>query len=62
MPHLPVAERERNFKEVDLGLTEKMAVKEARRCLRCDLETQDGKDFLEKLKQDTAVAQEVTDA
>ena len=62
MPHLPVAEREHNFKEVELGLTEKMAVQEARRCLRCDLETQDGKDFLEKLKQDSAVAQEVTDA
>lgn len=62
MPHLPVAERKHNFKEVELGLTEKMAVTEARRCLRCDLETQDGKDFLEKLKQDSAVAQEVTDA
>jgi NADH-quinone oxidoreductase subunit F len=62
MPHLPVAERKHNFNEVELGLTEKMAVSEARRCLRCDLETQDGKDFLEKLKQDSAVAQEVTDA
>jgi NADH-quinone oxidoreductase subunit F len=62
MPHLPVAKRKQNFKEVELGLTEKPAVKEARRCLRCDLETQDGKDFLEKLKQNTAVAQEVTDA
>jgi NADH-quinone oxidoreductase subunit F len=62
MPHLPVAERKHNFNEVELGLTEKMAGSEARRCLRCDLETQDGKDFLEKLKQDSAVAQEVTDA
>ncbi|UCB53142.1 MAG: FAD-dependent oxidoreductase [Candidatus Zixiibacteriota bacterium] len=62
MPHLPVAERKHNFKEVELGLTEEMAVREARRCLRCDLETQDGKDFLEKLKQDSAVAQEVMDA
>ncbi|MGB2981667.1 MAG: FAD-dependent oxidoreductase, partial [Candidatus Zixiibacteriota bacterium] len=62
MPHLPVAERKHNFKEVELGLTEEMAVREARRCLRCDLETQDGKDFVEKLKQDSTVAQEVMDA
>jgi len=62
MPHLPVEERKRNFKEVELGLTEEMAVQEARRCLRCDLETEDGKDFLEKLKKDSTVAQEVMDA
>jgi NADH-quinone oxidoreductase subunit F len=30
--------REKNFKEVDLGLNRKSAVKEAKRCLRCDLE------------------------
>jgi NADH-quinone oxidoreductase subunit F len=29
--------------EVETGLTDEMAVKEARRCLRCDLETADGK-------------------
>ncbi|MBM4248325.1 MAG: FAD-binding protein [Euryarchaeota archaeon] len=29
--------------EVETGLTEEMAVREARRCLRCDLETNDGK-------------------
>jgi NADH-quinone oxidoreductase subunit F len=62
MPHLSPDQRKNNFKEVELGLTEKQAVGEARRCLRCDLETQDGKDFLEKLKQDSAVAQEVMDA
>ncbi len=62
MPHLPADQRKRNFKEVETSLTEEMAVREARRCLRCDLETQDGKDFLEKLKQDSAVAQEVMDA
>jgi NADH-quinone oxidoreductase subunit F len=38
MPLLPVAERMGNFKEVELGLTEELAVREARRCLRCDLE------------------------
>lgn len=37
MPCAPVAERVRNFSVVELGLSEEMAVKEARRCLRCDL-------------------------
>ena len=43
MRHLPVSRRAKNFKEVEQGLTEEMAVREARRCLRCDLETEDGK-------------------
>ena len=38
VPLLPVEERTGNFKEVELGFTEEMAIKEARRCLRCDLE------------------------
>jgi NADH-quinone oxidoreductase subunit F len=38
MPALSVAERRGNFKEVELGLGREEAVKEARRCLRCDLE------------------------
>jgi NADH-quinone oxidoreductase subunit F len=38
MPALPVEDRRENFREVELGLTEEMAVLEARRCLRCDLE------------------------
>jgi len=38
MPSLSVEKRVKNFKEVELGFDEKMAVKEARRCLRCDLE------------------------
>jgi len=37
-PHLPVLERHRNFREVDLCLPEDHALCEARRCLRCDLE------------------------
>jgi len=41
--HLPAARRKKNFKEVDLGLSERLACKEARRCLRCDLETTDAK-------------------
>ncbi|MCS6902739.1 MAG: FAD-dependent oxidoreductase [Candidatus Bipolaricaulota bacterium] len=42
-PPMPVrssAERIKDFHEVELGLTEEMAVQEARRCLRCDLEIQ----------------------
>ena len=39
---LPPAERRKNFKEVALTLTKEMAVKEARRCVRCELETEDG--------------------
>ncbi|RPH83875.1 MAG: hypothetical protein EHM75_11560, partial [Desulfobacteraceae bacterium] len=33
----PVNERSRNFEEAELGLSERQAVDEARRCLRCDL-------------------------
>lgn len=42
IPRLPSEERRKNFKEVALTLTKEMAVKEARRCLRCELETRDG--------------------
>ncbi|MDR3673455.1 MAG: NADH-ubiquinone oxidoreductase-F iron-sulfur binding region domain-containing protein [Holophaga sp.] len=37
-PHLPVAARAKNFREVDLCFPEDHALCEARRCLRCDLE------------------------
>lgn len=43
MPTLSISARKKNFKEVDLGFTKEMAIKEARRCLRCELETEDGK-------------------
>lgn len=43
MPNLLAEERIKNFREVSLGFTEEMVIKEARRCLRCDLETEDGK-------------------
>ncbi|MGB3480094.1 MAG: FAD-dependent oxidoreductase [bacterium] len=39
MPSLSVSERARNFKEVHLGLNEEEAIIEAKRCLRCDLES-----------------------
>ena len=38
IPVLPVEERKLNFKEVELGFTEDVAVKESKRCFRCDLE------------------------
>ena len=40
---LPAGERIAGFAEVELGLTEEQAIQEARRCLRCDLQTEDGK-------------------
>jgi len=41
MPVLPIDQRKLNFKETELGFTEEMAVKEAKRCFRCDLEKND---------------------
>jgi len=35
---LPVAERRTSFNEIELGFTEEIAIREAKRCLRCDLE------------------------
>jgi NADH-quinone oxidoreductase subunit F len=43
IPHLSLAARRKNFREVELGLSEAQAGREARRCLRCDLETSDAK-------------------
>jgi NADPH-dependent glutamate synthase beta subunit-like oxidoreductase len=50
MPRLPLSARKKNFKEVELGLTEQSAIQEARRCLRCELETKDGKNALGRMK------------
>jgi NADH-quinone oxidoreductase subunit F len=38
IPKLELAQREGNFREVELGLNEAAAQAEAKRCLRCDLE------------------------
>jgi len=38
MPSLPLEERPGGFDEVELGLTEEMAIAEGQRCWRCDLE------------------------
>ncbi len=46
MPKLPRSARKKNFKEVELGFSEITAIQEARRCLRCELETEEGKNAL----------------
>jgi len=51
VPHLPVEERLGNFAEVDQSITEAMAILEARRCLRCDLQTADAKRELAEMQQ-----------
>jgi NADPH-dependent glutamate synthase beta subunit-like oxidoreductase len=38
MPEVPVKQRLGSFVQVELGYDDKMAIEEARRCLRCDLE------------------------
>ena len=38
MPTLPLAQRLSGFSQVELGYDEEMAIEEAKRCLRCDLE------------------------
>ena len=45
---LPAAKRRNNFKEVNLGLDRKSAIREAKRCLRCDLEIRELDDKKEK--------------
>ncbi len=49
---LSVVERVQSFAEVALGLSEEMAVREARRCLRCDLETCDAQRALKLLRKE----------
>jgi NADH-quinone oxidoreductase subunit F len=51
MTLLSPEKRKYNLMEVNQGLSEEQAIKEAKRCLRCDLETQDGQKFLENLKE-----------
>ncbi len=48
IPRLTVKDRRLSFREVIQGLNEAQAVREARRCLRCDLETEDGKKAIGK--------------
>ena len=41
MPTISVKQRHKSFKEVELGFEEKIAIKEAKRCLRCELEKEE---------------------
>jgi NADH-quinone oxidoreductase subunit F len=59
MPCLSPQERKTNFREVEGGLKVAEAVKEARRCFRCDLETKDGRDFMDRLREGSVVGREV---
>jgi NADH-quinone oxidoreductase subunit F len=52
MPRLRVEERIGNFREIELGYSAEMAMKEARRCLRCDLDTEQGRAFIEALRKE----------
>jgi NADH-quinone oxidoreductase subunit F len=46
---LPADQRKNSFAEVELSLSEEEAVREAKRCLRCDLQTQDAKQQLAQM-------------
>ncbi len=50
LPQLSPAARKQNFKEVELGYDEPAAGREAKRCLRCEFETREGKEFFERWK------------
>jgi NADH-quinone oxidoreductase subunit F len=43
MPRIPPARRRSGHEEIETGFTKELALKEARRCLRCELETRDAK-------------------
>lgn len=55
MPLLSSEKRRYNLMEVNQGLAEEQAIKEAKRCLRCDLETQQGRLFLDNLKENNVL-------
>ena len=50
VPRLAIRKRIDNFNEVDLDIPQNQAIKEGRRCLRCDLETEDAKNLVKKKK------------
>ncbi len=56
VPCLPVEDRIDNFNEVELTITPEMAIREARRCLRCDLNTEDGKRWLAMCRAESVVS------
>jgi len=59
MPQLTPEDRVKNFKEIELGLTEEMAVKEAKRCLRCELGTTEGILAMQEMREKKKIALEL---
>lgn len=55
MPALSPEKRKYNLIEVSQGFQEETAIQEAKRCLRCELETEEGKLFLEELQEKNAM-------
>jgi NADH-quinone oxidoreductase subunit F len=51
LPALEPNQRTGNFKEVEMGYDEAMAGQEACRCLRCELETREGREFYQSLRE-----------
>jgi hypothetical protein len=49
VPLLPITARHDSFAEVEQTLSEEQAIREASRCLRCDLQTEDAKRQLVQL-------------
>ncbi len=54
IPWLPPAQRTEGFSEVELSLDAPTAIREARRCLRCDLQTADAQQQLAQLQPQTS--------
>lgn len=56
LPTVPVAERRKNFVEVNMSLSEEDAAREARRCLRCDLEFTQQEESEEQISSEEKLA------
>jgi hypothetical protein len=48
MQRIPAAQRVKSVEEDELGLSQAQAIAEARRCLRCDLETEHAREALKR--------------
>ncbi|MDH5742808.1 MAG: FAD-dependent oxidoreductase [Candidatus Aminicenantes bacterium] len=55
MSSAPVAQRIKDFNEVELGFTEAQAISEAKRCLRCDLEEKEEEVKIEEIVEEPVV-------
>ena len=56
LPTVPVVERRKNFVEVNMSLSEEDAAREARRCLRCDLEFTQQEESEEQISSEEKLA------